>query len=208
MPVSVTVAAALDKGKLASSVAYIALLEIDILDSTSGAVIETVRLAHNNENFTHQGNTYVQMPFDFNVNWAKDELPQITLTLFDLTQAIHGKMEEYRGGTDFPVRLKIVSSVNPDLVEVEEHFTIMEAEASSDSYGIQFTLGAENPLALRWPVHLMFRNRCRFKYKGEQCQYAGGLPSCDFTLDGPNGCEAHNNTINFGGYRGIRRRNY
>jgi phage-related protein len=31
----------------------------------------------------------------------------------------------------------------------------------------------------------------------------GGLATCDYTLDGPNGCRAHNNTINFGGFPSI-----
>jgi hypothetical protein len=29
---------------------------------------------------------------------------------------------------------------------------------------------------------------------------SGGLPACDYTLDGPNGCRAHMNTLNFGGF--------
>jgi len=29
---------------------------------------------------------------------------------------------------------------------------------------------------------------------------AGGLPTCDFTLKGANGCEVHQNVIDFGGY--------
>jgi len=31
----------------------------------------------------------------------------------------------------------------------------------------------------------------------------GGLDSCDYTLDGPNGCRAHKNTLNFGGFPAI-----
>jgi phage-related protein len=34
---------------------------------------------------------------------------------------------------------------------------------------------------------------------------AVSLPTCDFTLFGPNGCAAHNNTLNFGGYPSIPR---
>lgn len=35
---------------------------------------------------------------------------------------------------------------------------------------------------------------------------AGGLPDCDFTLDGPNGCRLHGNTRHFGATPGIPRR--
>jgi phage-related protein len=31
----------------------------------------------------------------------------------------------------------------------------------------------------------------------------GGLTSCDYTLDGPNGCRQHQNTVNFGGFPSI-----
>jgi phage-related protein len=33
--------------------------------------------------------------------------------------------------------------------------------------------------------------------------YSGGLTSCDYTFDGPNGCRVHENTPNFGGAPGI-----
>lgn len=203
-----SIATAVDKGKLGSSVVYLALLEIDILDPTTRDVSSTLRYVHNNENFTFQGDTYVAMPFEFSVSRSKGELPTVTLTVKDMTQSIQSYLQEYEGGIDFPVRLKVVSTADSAAAEVEEYFTIQAVRANSDSYSIEFDLGAENPLALRFPCRLQFRNRCFWRYKGTECGYTGGLTSCDFSYDGPNGCAAHNNGARFGGFPGIRRRGY
>lgn len=41
---------------------------------------------------------------------------------------------------------------------------------------------------------------CHYKYRDlETCGYTGNLPSCDFTLTGPNGCEVHDNSHRYGG---------
>lgn len=208
MPVHVSIATAIDKSKLASNVTYLALLEMDVLDRITGAVIETVRLVENNENYVYQGNTYVAMPFEFDLSRAKGELPTLSIGITDMTQTIHGKLEETRGATDFPVRLLIVSSANPGKAEIEESFTVTSAESDSESYKVQLNLGSENPLAMRFPNRLQFRNRCPWKYRGTECGYSGGLASCDYTLDGANGCNAHANTVNFGGFPGIRRHSY
>lgn len=203
-----SIATALDKGKLASAVTYTALLEIDVLDVTTREVVETVRYVHNNENYTFKGNLYIAMPFDFSVSRTKNELPQITLTVRDITQDLQARLQEYDGGVDFPVRLFIVSSADASAAEIEETFTIQAARSRSETYEIEFDLGTENPLSLRFPVRLQFRNRCFWRYKGTECGYAGPMASCDFTLDGANGCAAHNNTARFGGFPGIRRRGF
>lgn len=208
MAVHVSVATAIDKSKLASNVVYTSLFEMDVLDRVSGAVIETVRLAENNENFTYKGNTYVAMPFEFDIARSKNELPTLSISFYDMTQTLHGKLEETRGATDFPVRLLIISSVNPAQAEIEEHFTVSSAESDSENYSIKLTLGSENPLTQRFPARLMFRNRCPWKYRGVECRYSGPLASCDYTLNGANGCDVHNNSVNFGGFPGIRRQSY
>jgi phage-related protein len=208
MPVHVSIATALDKGKLASDVVYSALLEVDILDRVTRTVSETLRLAHNNENIVFRGLTYQAAAFDFSVTRGKNELPVISLTIEDQTQVIQGLLQESQGGVDYPVRIYIVSSVNPDTPEMEENFTVIAAHTSSDSYAVTFDLGAENPLGLRFPAHMQFRNRCRWLYKSPQCGYAGSKTSCDLTFDGANGCKAHANALRYGGFPGIRRNGY
>jgi hypothetical protein len=203
VPVYTSVASAIDRKKLASDVVYLILLEIDVLDLTTRQVVETLRLVQNDEDYVFQGATYMKAGFDFSITRKQSELPSISLTVADPTQDIQARMHAYQGGVDFPVRLKVISTASANTVELEENFTIMAANANSESYMVEFTLGAENPLTLRFPTRLQFRNRCPWRYKGRECGYAGALPTCDFTLNGANGCRAHNNETRFGGFPGI-----
>ena len=203
MPVYTSVAAAIDRKKLASDVVYLMLLEIDVLDLATRQVTETLRLAQNDEDYVFRGQTYVRAGFEFSVTRAQGELPSVNLSVADPTQDIQARMHAYEGGVDFPVRLLVVSTSSSNTVELEENFTILSSSAASESYMVAFKLGAENPLTLRWPVRLQFRNRCPWRYKGRECGYTGSLPSCDFTLTGSNGCRAHNNETRFGGFPGI-----
>lgn len=204
MPTHTSIATAIDKAKLASDVVYLALLEIDVLDRDTGQVLTTLRFAHNDEPYVFQGNTYTSCGFTFRINRGKGDLPGVTLELVDVTQAIQAILQEYQGGTDFPVRLMIVSSANPDAPEFSESFTIMSANTAAEGYLVSFELGAENPLGMRFPWRLMQRNRCNWVYRSVQCGYLGPLSTCDYTRDGPNGCRAHNNVDNFGAFWGIR----
>lgn len=58
------------------------------------------------------------------------------------------------------------------------------------------------------PIEPFDRDFCRHVFKSAECGYvqnADGtiLGSCDKTKDGINGCQAHENTINFGAFPGI-----
>ena len=75
--------------------------------------------------------------------------------------------------------------------------------SSSTDWTVSWTLGSENALALPFPRFKQRRDRCRFRYKDQDCGYSGGLATCDLSLDGSNGCTAHSNEINFGGFPGI-----
>ena len=203
MPVYSSVAAAIDRKKLASDVVSLLLLEIDVLDPSTRAVTETLRLVQNDENYVFRGLTYNKAGFDFSITRAQGELPNVSLSVADPTQDIQARMHAYEGGVDFPVRLIVVSTASPNTPELEENFIILSSSANAESYMVEFRLGAENPLNLRWPVRLQFRNRCPWRYKGRECGYTGALPTCDFTLNGTNGCKTHNNETRFGGFPGI-----
>jgi len=54
------------------------------------------------------------------------------------------------------------------------------------------------------PLEPFDRDFCRHTYKDPvTCQYAGALADCDQTKGGPNGCQVHDNVINFGACPGI-----
>ncbi|MFP3422090.1 hypothetical protein R0K19_22225, partial [Bacillus sp. SIMBA_161] len=82
-------------------------------------------------------------------------------------------------------------------------YAVKKASANSQDYTLSFVLGMENPLSLRLPRRMQRRDRCQWQYKGPECKYTGGLKSCDYSLQGPNGCSAHNNEENYAGFPGI-----
>ena len=200
-----TVATVIETHNIASAVAFLILIEIDVVNS-AGSVIETIRVVNNNENITFGGNEYVAANFTMDVKNAAGEEPTVKFASFDPTGVVRQRMEEFDGGVGFPVRMIVVNSDALDApAEMSEDFTVIAG--SANGYNVSLTLGAENPLRLRFPLRSQFRGRCSVKYKGVLCKYAGALGTCDYTYEGDNGCLAHGNQNNFGGFRGLKNLN-
>ena len=205
MPTHLSIATALDKNLIASNNVYLLLLEVDVINPNDGTVIQTFYLAHNNENFVWNGNTYISTPLEVTTTQDNQTAPTCTITIWDMGRVIQGNLQAYGWQLAWPVRMKIVNATNPaKQPEIEQDFEVLSATCKDDDYSIAFTVGAENPLTLRFPPRQQFPNRCFWKYRDNRCQYTGSLPSCDYTEDGTNGCKAHNNIINYGGFPGLR----
>lgn len=197
-----TVATIIEAHQVASDVAFIELIDVEVLDS-NGSFVEMLRFCKNTENITFDGNTYVAANFDLNIKNQAGEEPNISLTARDVTGIIRQSMENYGGGVGFNVTMTVVNTAKlSDPPEVQESFEVTSASANGVS--VTFQLGAENPLRLGFPLGKHYRDRCRHKYKGARCKYSGGLASCDYSYDGANGCAAHSNQANFGGFRGMK----
>lgn len=85
--------------------------------------------------------------------------------------------------------------------EVLDRFEIISA--SSSDFQVSWTLGMQNLIDQKFPGRTQFRDRCGLRYKGSECGYVGPLPTCSYTLTGSNGCQAHNNAPQFGGFPGL-----
>lgn len=200
-----SIASIIEKNRIASDVAWLALLEVDVKDPATGNVIETLRLARNDEDFTFEGNVYSKGWFDLDVKQEAGSQPEVKINAVDYTRTVQQRMQQYGGGIGFTVRILAVNTANTgEGSEANEQFTVVRA--SQQDFAVSFTLGAENPLTLRFPRRVQFRNRCPWKYKGAECAYSGSLPTCDFSLTGANGCIAHGNENRFGGFPGIQKR--
>ena len=197
-----TVATIIEANQVASEVAFIELLSVEVVNE-SGSLVETLRFCKNSENITYNGEQYIAANFELNITNSTNEEPRITLNAHDVTGIIRQAMEAHGGGIGFPVTMTVVNSAKlNDPPEIVEKFDVKAAKI--DGYQVNFQLGAENPLSLAFPIGKMFRDRCRHKYKGARCKYAGALPSCDYSYAGANGCIAHDNEANFGGFRGLK----
>lgn len=198
-----TVATVIESRRISSDVPFLEMMEIEIKDS-SGAHVEWVRLVKNSEDIVFEENDYRAANFTISVSTKTGEEPSVNVTAKDPTGAIRQYMEQYEGGVGFPVRYIIANGARLDQKpELDEQFSILEASAPP-GYEVRFSLGAENPLRMRYPLSIQERDRCRFVYKGARCKYAGPMGSCDFSLTGDNGCRAHDNEENFGGFPGLR----
>lgn len=205
MPRHSTIATAIDKHKLASTVVYLLMLEVEIVDPVSKDVVEILRLVSNNENFFWRGNTYTASVFTADVVYEQDKIPNVNIVVQDIFQVIQPRLQAYGGMMGSSVRMLVVNASLPNNPpEMDEMFKIISAKANANDYSITFSVGAENPLGLRFPPSMQWRNRCRFVYKGRHCGYTGPLATCDYTFDGDNGCEFHNNSLRFGGFRSLR----
>lgn len=185
-----SVESVIDKNKVSSATVWIALLEIRIVDPNSRAIEDVIYVARNDENITFNGHVYTAANFDFQINQRNGESPSVTLTAQDQTRLIQSRMEAMAGGVFSEVVLTIVNTDRLDQPpELEETFQI--TAASTKNYVVSFTLGAENPLAVSFPPRRQFKDRCAWKFKGYGCPYVGSSTSCDYTLEGANGCKAH-----------------
>jgi phage-related protein len=190
-----------DKNKIESDKTFLLLFKVDVKDS-AGATVTTLRFARNSENVTFQGNLFVAANFELDIKVEQQSEPTVSLRAQDQTRTLSTYVDTYDGLVKSEVTLYVVheESLN-GAPEMEETFLVVDASVSD--YVVSFNLGVESAVAQRFPNFRQFRNRCAWKYKGTRCKYAGALPTCDFTRDGPNGCIAHDNEINFGGFPGL-----
>lgn len=199
---SLSIATAIEKSKVASTTPFVALAEIQLMNTPTQQFVDTVFVANNDEEIVYQGETYVAFPFNLNLKQEAGATPEITLTATDLNRVLATKLEQYGGASGSLVIMRIVNTANlAQAAELEEIFEVLEtAEAN---YQITAKMGIESALRRTFPRRTQMRDRCSWRYRSAECGYTGPMPTCDLSLQGPNGCAAHANAINFGGYPGL-----
>lgn len=200
-----SVASVIEKNRLSSDVPFLICLDIEVVNPTTGMTVETRRVVRNTEDIVYRGNTYTAADFDIQLKQEAGTQQSVSLSMKDYSSAIMALMQSYGGGIGFKVTVMVVNAGN--LVqppEVSEYFEVIAASAAN--YVVSFTLGAESALAKVFPRRRQTRDFCQWRYKGAECGYTGALASCDLTLNGSNGCQAHNNVIRFGGFPGLNQR--
>lgn len=202
MPVKkLSVGTVIEKNKISSDNTFLILIDLEVKDE-EGGVVQHVRFVKNSENIVFQGNTYQAANFTLDISVEANSEPSISLTAQDQTRTLAQFIEAYGGLVDNNVTMYVVNSAAltaPE--EIRETFKITGAEVNN--YIVRFQLGTPSAVNKRFPLYRQFKDRCMWRYKGPRCKYAGGMTSCDYTLNGPNGCNAHNNSINFGAFPGL-----
>jgi len=203
MPRSLSIASIIEKANQNSNTAFLSLLEIIIIDKNTNTTVEVVRIVNNDEDITFNGDLYSATVFDLNFSEESGSVGRSTVTVNDFTGLIRQREEQVGGANGFSVKLMIVNADELNSPpEVDLNYQVVRSTASN--YNLTWELGSENVLAMIFPIAIQYKDRCRFKYKDPQtCAYSGPIATCDLSLNGPNGCGAHNNSLNFGAFAGI-----
>lgn len=194
-----------------SDSAWIVALKVHVRSSVTGEIIQVIRVSNDVHQITIAGEVYEPMPFTIDIKEKHGELPAVTINIQDQAELVGPFMHRYGGAVGSDVDLMIIRAtpetdttpvvtyVEPELIE---YFEV--TKGAYKDYVATWTCGAENPLRRMFPMRKQEDDQCSFKYKDPNtCGYTGSKPTCDLTLDGPNGCRAHNNTLNNGSFPGI-----
>jgi len=206
MPRALTIAEVIDKNKISSDRVWVYAMKIFVVDS-AGSPVEELNLVNNNEDLTIDGEVYTASSFSVEKKETGDSLGSIKVTAHDHTRFLQTRLQQYFGAVGFVVHISFAltddglptASLNADLVE--EYKIIM---SSANDFMVSLELGADSPLNVLIPKRVQSQDRCSYRYKSIECGYVGAETSCDFTLDGANGCAFHSNSPRFGGYPGIK----
>ncbi len=198
MPLTLPANLIIEKNKIATASAWLVCLEIG-----SGPI----RIVRNTEDVTYNGNLYTAFPFDIEMSdTSKGELPSLTLIISNVSRIFTQAAELTNGAVGYAVRLLVINSGNlTDDPALDMNFVILST--SANAYTITFKLGAANPMLQRFPVRKVYKNYCSWKFKSEECGYAGATASCDKTLttcksfDSPVG--SWSQSKRFGGFPGV-----
>jgi len=198
---SLSVVATLEKNRLSSPGAYIPLVEIQIGETV-------IRLAANNEDIEWDGHTWTRFPLDLDDRMEDGkEMPSLGIKASNALRILQSYIEAADGAPGAAVIVRVVNSLHLDLpADIEE--TYANAKVSCDDQWVYITLGAENPVAIRFPTDRNLTDFCRFLlstgFKGIECGATVG-DVCDGTLEA---CRGHGNSVRFGGEAGLSRRGY
>lgn len=186
----------LEKNKLVSTAPWLLLLAVTLPDAS------VLRLAKNTEDVTFGGNVYTAFAFDLgDVRSGGDgRIQGVTLKVANPERMLQSYMEANDGLIGCAVTLAVVHADNlaSDYTELTLNYDVLAADSAAD--WITFTLGAENPLRRRFPLHVAIPFSCNWRFKGAECAYAGSATTCARTLDA---CRNLANTARFGGRPGI-----
>lgn len=201
---TLSIASVIESNKISSENAITMALDIDVIDPTTLAVAQRVRLVNYNSDLTIEGNLYNKASFDIQLKESATEVQNIQLTVQDQAGILMPYLKAYRGGVYSTVLVSIVS-VQPDnttaVMDFSEIFEVVSAGAND--FVVNFEIGAENPLVKVFPQRRQMRDRCPYRFKSTECGYTGSATSCDLTLTGDNGCRVKGNQARFGGYPAI-----
>jgi lambda family phage minor tail protein L len=207
-----------EKNQLATNERFIWLYEITVPTDP----ITVYRLARETEAIEFKGYTFSPFPISHDTveRDRTGDLPSTSLVVSNMSREVISTLELYDGLVGQTVRIYLTHSLLLASSQWigEEDFEVLSSSATADS--VQLSLGSTNLFDSKIPKQRMMRFHCRHRYQSPECGYSlvstdpNYLASCDKSLSGPNGCEAHGASYTdagltpihpdrFGGFPGI-----
>ena len=192
-----------EKNKLTSGSVWLSMLEINI-----PSVDETIRIVNNNENITWDTHEWQRFPFELDEvsENANAETSQFQIKVGNVNNVIGQYIRQYEayiklnGFSPITVTLYIVNSNDLSNSVPVYKTNLILTTSSTTSIEVAFTVSARDLFRARTPLHRMYPNSCRFKFKSNLCSYLGQETSCDKTL---KRCRELNNETKYGGFPSI-----
>jgi phage-related protein len=161
------------------------------------------------EPVTYDGQTFAPYPIAIGQLTSDTEgtLAVVEAVALDYQRELSRYMRANNRFRGRPVRVRLVHAehlLEPAAIDVT--LRILNSSRQRERRTVTFRIGMSPLMDYPFPRHRYLRGRCRHIYKGPFCGYEGDMPTCDKTLTGADGCEAHDNVARYGGQPGIRRR--
>lgn len=190
-------------GRTSDEQPYVWLFDVEIPTDPPTRVRITTAGEPVEYEFASDGSPLVWQPYPFTVESIREntesDLPSIRVAVSNIAREVQALIEEYDGLIGQPCRLRLVHlgtlAAGAYIIYRGEVISL-----TADEQVIGFEMGSYSLQRQLMPSQRALRDYCRFKYKGNRCGYTGALPSCDKTLNGPNGCVVHDNEERFGGF--------
>ena len=199
MPLAFSSAGLIEKNKLANTLPWIVLLEIDLPDGTSAYFTK------NNDVVNWNGITWEPIPMLFSDNTQDmKSMSTFTIQVSNVSGMVQSYLEEFNGLTDCPVTISLVHTAHLDNTtpEIQEQFNIQKT--NYDEQWVTFTLGSDWWLFYRALADRFLPDFCNWKYGSIKCGVPAStltnFPTCAHTLAD---CTLRCNTLRYGGYPGM-----
>jgi phage-related protein len=192
MPNELTLLQRLEKNRLYSNGAWLALLDITINNTYN------VKVCNNNEDITYEGNVYYAFPFSMDVialEDSKGETNDITLKVSNLTGIIMNYIEMSEGAKNSTITIAYINSKHLDEPAAFRE-TMKISSISYDDSWVELKLSANYITSFRIPMRTYKRDFCDYQFKGIECGYNGSETACNHSL---KRCRELHNEIRYGG---------
>ncbi|MCK9555019.1 hypothetical protein M0R36_04280 [bacterium] len=168
----------------------------------TGTEGEDLNFCDYDQDIVYAGVTYTKFPVrcDFIGDNAQGSINTIKVVLGNVSRLIQSYLMVYDlRGLKVSIKLVFADKLDDEDAYVEDVYYIDSYQTNQQDAVFELT-GKFDVLSLNLPGRVYSRNYCSWKFKSEECGYAGAETECNKTLQR---CRGLSNTLRFGGFPSI-----